>query len=49
MQLQKLQAKRSTLDEVPNLTDLRLTMSSLEYLRRVEGQLSDEDLEKDLV
>jgi hypothetical protein len=24
-------------------------MSSLEYLRRVEGQLSDEDLEKDLV
>ncbi|KAK6318540.1 hypothetical protein J4Q44_G00118310 [Coregonus suidteri] len=43
LQLQKLQANRSTLDEVPDLTDLRLPISSLEDLRRVEGQLSDQE------
>uniref|UniRef100_A0A4W5QXM2 Uncharacterized protein n=1 Tax=Hucho hucho TaxID=62062 RepID=A0A4W5QXM2_9TELE len=48
LQQQKLQANRSTLDEVPDLTDLRLPMSSLEDLRRVEGQLSDQDLKKNL-
>lgn len=49
LQLQKLQANRSSLDEVPDLTDLRLPMSSLEYLRRVDGQLSDQDLKKDKI
>ncbi|XP_041694337.1 uncharacterized protein LOC121532609 [Coregonus clupeaformis] len=49
LQLQKLQANRSTLDEVPDLTDLRLPMSSLEDLRRVEGQLSDQDIKNNLV
>ncbi|XP_045077138.1 uncharacterized protein LOC123491204 [Coregonus clupeaformis] len=48
LQLQKLQANRSTLDEVPDLTDLRLPMSSLENLRRIEGQLSDQDFKNNL-
>ncbi|XP_062316774.1 uncharacterized protein LOC134020631 [Osmerus eperlanus] len=41
-------APDSNLDEVPDLTDLRLPMSSLEDLKRVEGQLSDQGIKKNL-
>ncbi|XP_046880880.1 uncharacterized protein LOC124470804 [Hypomesus transpacificus] len=50
LQLQKLQANasNSSLDEVPDMTNLRLPMSSLEDLKRVEGQLSDQGIKKNL-
>ncbi|XP_062339700.1 uncharacterized protein LOC134038105 [Osmerus eperlanus] len=48
LQLQKLQTNASNLDEVPDLTDLRLPMSLLEDLKRVEGQLSDQGIKKNL-
>ncbi|KAK6310761.1 hypothetical protein J4Q44_G00188160 [Coregonus suidteri] len=40
LQLQRLQLNGSTPSEVPDVTDLGLPLSSLEYLKRVEGTIA---------